>query len=391
MDEREFEIVNGKALKKGFTTGSCAAAAASAAVKMLLSGEIVSSAEITMPGEKKHSFEITDCVIAETYAECAVIKDAGDDPDITNGIKIFARASKSEITGRKNIKHCKDNGRIILTGGMGVGEVTLPGLQCEVGEPAINPVPRRMIRENAKRTADWEGYDDKIYIEIFVPAGEEKAKKTFNPRLGIQGGISILGTTGIVEPMSEKALVDTIKVTVNKRFAENKDIILISPGNYGKDFCRDELGLDIEKAVEISNFVGEALDYIKYKGFKRILFVGHTGKLVKTAAGVMNTHSSYADCRMETIAAHAASLGASKETVNAILSCVSTDKAFDTVKEEPYYGELKERLLEKALEHLRFRLKNEVEIEVIMFTTARDHLIKSDGAEGYIKALKEEV
>lgn len=147
-------------------------------------------------------------------------------------------------------------------------------------------------------------------VEISVPGGDEIAKKTYNPRLGIVGGISILGTSGVVDPMSEKALIDTIKVVVDRQHAKDPEHILIAPGNYGRDFCREELGLDIENAVPVSNYIGEALDYIRYKGFKKILFVGHTGKLIKTAAGIMNTHSSYADGRMEIIAVHSALWGA---------------------------------------------------------------------------------
>ncbi len=402
---KEVSIVRGKELKKGFTTGSCAAAAASAASKMLLTGDIVSTVDISLPSGEKTSFDVTDCVIKKEYCSCSVIKDAGDDPDVTDGLKIFARAykgswDKAEIDLLEDeIKFCLPQNdedvsslvRVHIAGGTGVGKVTEKGLQCKVGEPAINPVPRKMIIKNIERIAESEGYSGDISVIIYVPSGAETAKKTFNPKLGIIGGISILGTTGIVDPMSEKALIDTIKVSVDKRFAENKDIVLMSPGNYGKDFCREELNLDIERAVEISNFVGDALDYIKYKGFKKILFVGHTGKLVKLAAGVMNTHSAYADCRMETIACHSGCLGADAGTMRDIMKCITTDKAFDTIKDKPYYEDVKRAILDKAMHHLNFRLKGDVDIEILMFTTTKEHIIKSDGADEYIRLVREDI
>ena len=255
---------------------------------------------------------------------------------------------------------------------------------------SINPMPRQMIVDSIERVKKSHDFSGGLAVEISVPRGEEAAQKTFNPRLGIVGGISILGTTGIVEPMSEKALVDTIKISIDKRYAENPESILISPGNYGRKYCMEELELDIDKSVQISNYVGEALDYIKYKGFKEILLVGHMGKLVKLAAGVMNTHSAYADCRMETIGVHCACLGANPETVEAILGCITTDEAFDIIKDKPYDGAVKERLIAKVMDHLNFRLKNQVKIEVLMFSTGRDHIIKSSGAEEFINKFTEE-
>lgn len=364
----KFTVKNGKALRFGYTTGSCATAASAAAAEMLLSGKRVEQAEITLPSGEKASFDIEDVDIKEGEVTCAVTKDGGDDPDATHGAKIFAKVQRAQEG-------------IQLEGGKGVGTVTAKGLQCKAGEAAINPVPRKMIVENARRILQRYDADCGLAIEISVPDGEMIAKKTYNPRLGIVGGISILGTTGIVDPMSEKALVDTIKAVVDKQYAENPETILIAPGNYGRDFCREHLGLDIERAVTISNYIGEALDYIRYKGFKKILLVGHTGKLIKIAAGVMNTHSSYADCRMEVIGVHSAICGADGQTVAKIMNCITTDDAFDLIKDKSYYEAVKNRILEKVLYHLRFRLKGEAEIEIVMFTTDRTHIIKSSRAD----------
>ena len=368
----KFTVKNGKELRFGYTTGSCATASAAAATEMLISGNRVARAGITLPSGEKAFFEIEDVDIGEDEVTCAVTKDGGDDPDATHGAKIFASVKRSGT-------------EIVLKGGPGVGVVTAKGLQCEPGGPAINPVPRKMITENARRILQRHHADCGLEITISVPGGEEIAKKTYNPRLGIVGGISILGTTGIVDPMSEKALIDTIKTVVDQQYAEDPENILIAPGNYGRDFCHEYLGLDISRSVPVSNYIGEALDYIRYKGFKRILFVGHTGKLIKIAAGVMNTHSAYADCRMEVIGVHSAVCGADSETVERIMSCITTDNAFDLIKDKPYYGAVKARILEKVLDHLRFRLKGAAEIEVIMFTTDRTHVIKSPGADDMVK------
>lgn len=364
----KFTVKNGKRLRFGYTTGSCATAASAAALEMLLFGSKVARADITLPSGEKASFEIGDIAAEPEQVSCSVTKDGGDDPDATHGAKIFAKVRLTE-------------GDICVKGGEGVGLVTAKGLQCAVGEPAINPVPRKMMIENARRILQRYGADCGAEITISVPGGKDIAEKTYNPRLGIVGGISILGTTGIVDPMSEKALVDTIKAVIDKQYEEDPENILISPGNYGRDFCRDYLGLDIERAVPVSNYIGEALDYIKYKGFKKILFVGHTGKLIKIAAGVMNTHSAYADCRMEVIGVHSAICGADAKTVEQIMNCVTTDEAFDLIKDKSYYAEVKNRILEKVLYHLRFRLKGQAEIETIMFTTDRSHIIKSPGAD----------
>lgn len=419
-----YKLVNGKELRRGYTTGSTAAAAATAGTEMFLTGEIVPRAKIKLPDGSTAFFDVENVNITKEYVVCSVTKDGGDDPDATSGLKIFAKVEKyveraedsfvfvntdkiidignshgeNDDESIENLKIDPDSklpvpkkimgNKVIIARGEGVGISTKPGLAPRVGEPAINPTPRRMIILNTESVIDKYKFNDKLLITISIPKGQEVAKKTFNPRLGIIGGLSILGTTGIVEPMSEKALIDTIHVDINSCFAEDPDLILIAPGNYGRAFCIENLGMDIQYSAEISNYVGEALDYIKYKGFKRVLFVGHTGKLIKLAAGIMNTHSSYADGRMEIIAAHSGALGANPKIIEKILSATTTDEAFNLIKEEKYYEELKQRILNKALQHLRFRLKDEVEIEIVMFTTKGNEIIKSEGADRFISDYK---
>ena len=358
-------VKNGKELRSGYTTGSCATAVATASTIMLITQNEISGVNITLPSGSIVNFLIDDVVITDRYASCSVTKFSGDDPDITDGAKIFGEVTFNNLDG------------IELISGIGVGIVTTKGLQCAVGEPAINPVPRKMIISNTKSVLDKYNIKKGITIKISVPDGERLAKKTFNPRLGIVGGISILGTTGIVEPMSEKALIDTIKVCVNKEYVNDPNSILISPGNYGRNYCQNELNIDINKSVKFSNFLGEALDYIKYKGFKEITIVGHFGKLVKVAGGIMNTHSSVADARFEIISTHCILHGADKSLLEKIVDCSTTDEAFDLIEQYDFYEDVKKSILAKALFHINYRLKDEIKIQLAMFGNDGKHSIRN--------------
>ena len=229
--------------------------------------------------------ELHDIQISENQVTCAVKKDAGDDPDTTNGILVYATVWKTDTAG------------IVIDGGAGVGRVTRPGLSQKVGEAAINPVPRAMILREAEEAAVSHDYEGGLKVVISVPEGVEIGKKTFNPRLGITGGISILGTSGIVEPMSEKALVESIHVEMKQHFTQGEKYLLVTPGNYGADYLREHMTLPFERNIKCSNYVGETIDMAVDMGVKGILFVAHIGKFVKVAAGIMNTHSHSADAR----------------------------------------------------------------------------------------------
>ena len=292
----EFVVKEGKRLRLGYTTGSCAAAAAKAAAWMLLTGREKTAVTLHTPKGMDLSLSVQDIRREVGAVSCAIVKDGGDDPDITAGALIYARVSR--IPERD----------VEIDGGFGVGRVTKPGLDQKPGQAAINSVPRKMIRENLLEVAAALDYTGGFRVEISVPLGEELAKKTFNPRLGIVGGISILGTTGIVEPMSEQALLDTIRVELRQKRTQS-DFVLLTPGNYGSDFIRDSLGIDPRNAVQVSNFIGDALDMCKELDFRGAVLIGHIGKLVKIAGGMMNTHSKYGDCRLEILAAHAAAAG----------------------------------------------------------------------------------
>lgn len=372
----EYIVKNGKKLRLGYTTGTCAAAAAKAAALMALTGRRIEAVRVRLPVGEELTLPLEDVTLSRDSACCAVKKDGGDDPDATHGMLIYARADKT-------------GSGISLSGGKGIGTVTKEGLPCRVGEPAINPVPKKMILANLRELMEQENYKSGLHIEIFAPAGEEIAKRTFNARLGILGGISILGTTGLVEPMSESAIVETIRLEIATK-SKNK-ILLLTPGNYGMDFAENALGLNIDKGVKCSNYMGEALDFLAYSGITRVLLVGHVGKLVKLAAGVMNTHSKVADCRNEVFAAHAALCGAEKNTVRLIMEAPTTDEIHRILVasgiEQPVYGSI----LNKILFHLRYRLGEKTHIEVIVFSKENGLLMESPGAGAYIETIKEQV
>lgn len=372
-------VKNGVELRCGYTTGSCATAAATAAVKMLLEAKRVNEEKITLPSGGVAFFSIENITMQEQEVICSVKKDAGDDPDVTNGIEIFAKAF-----------FCGEAKSVTITGGKGVGVVTGKGLQCGVGEAAINPVPRKMIDQNVREILCKHSCDKGIRIEISALNGEEIAKKTFNSRLGIVGGISILGTTGIVEPMSEAALIDTIKVLIDKEKANSKaeDIALITPGNYGRNYCINQLGFDLDKGIKFSNFIGETLDYLGYRGFKRVLLVGHVGKLVKLAGGIMQTHSSVADCRMEIISAHAALNGADKATVMRLMESKVTDEAIEILEEKQICEVVFSSILEKIKFHIDYRTKGKMQVEVIVFSTNDKVIVESQNAELFSQLLQ---
>ena len=350
-----FIVKDGKELKYGYTTGSCAAAASKAAAMMLLTKDTVDEVIIDTPKGIRLTLQVEDIVRQTGGVSCSVKKDAGDDPDATDGMKISARVEKIK------------NG-ILIDGGSGVGRVTRAGFSCAVGETAINPVPRKMIEEALLQTAQKYCYEGGFSVVISAENGEEIAKKTFNPRLGIIGGISILGTSGIVEPMSEKALIDTIHVEIDSKLAENSEYLLISPGNYGRDFALERFGFDIDKGIKCSNFIGETIDYAVYKNVKSMLLIGHAGKLSKIAGGIMNTHSRTADCRCEIYAAHAALAGASVECVKQIMGAVTTQEIDGILRREGLENVVYESIMKKIEYHLNYRAASKCRIEIIMFT-----------------------
>lgn len=360
-------------LRTGYTTGSCAAAAAKAATHMLVSGEVVGEVSLVTPAGIRLYLEVEDIVKENNYVSCAIRKDSGDDPDVTNGILVYARVTFAQDDVVKS--------KVILEAGEGIGRVTQKGLEQSIGDPAINLVPRRMIREAVEEELQKAGIDRGVRVMIWVPDGAEIARKTFNPKLGIEGGISILGTTGIVEPMSEKALTDTIFVEMKVRRENGMDYCYVVPGNYGSDFLHDTLGYQENAAVKCSNYVGEVIDDAVRLQMKGILLVGHIGKFIKLAAGIMNTHSRQADGRMEILAAHAAMAGGSRELISQLMECITTTAALELLEKEGILKEVMSTVMIKIEEHLKHRAGDGLEIGAVMFSKEMGILGKTSDAD----------
>lgn len=340
----DYVVVNGKRLRKGYTTGSCAAAAAKAAVLMLYSGNPIPEVSIDTPAGVRLTLPVTDIRISADRVSCSVLKDGGDDPDVTTGLHVCAEASRKNSPG------------VEIRAGEGIGIVTLPGLKVEVGQPAINPAPLKMIlNETQAVLKKGEG----VAVTFSVPGGAEIARKTFNPKLGIVGGISIIGTSGIVNPMSEEALKESLALELGILAAKGERVALFAFGNYGERFAVS-MGLGKDKLIKVSNFVGFMLEKAVESGFKEVLVIGHLGKLIKVAAGIFQTHSRVADARMEIMTAYAALEGASADILTQIYASSTTEAAAGIIKENGLggvYDRVVANVSRRCVEYGHHRLK----------------------------------
>lgn len=378
--EDYYVVRNQKKLRFGYTTGSCAAGAARGAAELLLGEDEIGEAELMTPKGILLHLELLDMKRDENAASCAVRKDAGDDPDTTNGILVYAKVEKFQI--RSDMED-----RIIIDGGTGVGRVTKPGLSQKIGEAAINPVPRAMILQAVEEIADRYHYEGGLKVTISVPEGEKIAKKTFNPRLGIVGGISILGTSGIVEPMSEKALIDSIRVEMSQHAAMGEQYMLVTPGNYGADYLREHMALPFEKNIKCSNYVGETIDMAVDMGVKGILFISHIGKFVKVAAGIMNTHSHSADARMEVLCANAIRAGGDLACVRSILKCNTTDEALRVLDENHILRETLKEITDRIQFYLDHRSYQQILLGAVIFSNEYGYLGQTEHAAELINKI----
>ncbi len=374
--EGQYVIKNNKKLRLGYTTGSCAAGASQAAARMLLTGREINQVELMTPKGILLHLEILDITREEGCVTCAVRKDGGDDPDMTNGMLIYACAEK-----------CPGSG-VHIDGGVGVGRITRAGLEQPVGAAAINRVPRTMISQQVQHVIEEEEYEGGIQITISAPEGEKIAAKTFNPRLGIQGGISILGTSGIVEPMSEAALIRSIEVEMDMRIAQGEEYLLVTPGNYGAAYLKESMpDLPFEKSMKCSNYVGETLDMALAKGVKGILFVSHIGKFVKVAAGIMNTHSHQADARMEVLASNAIRVGADLETARRVLAGETTDEALEILQGTPYFQDTMDETARRVQYYLNHHCYDQMLTGAVLFSNTYGYLSKTPTADSLIEVL----
>lgn len=348
---------NKAGLRRGWTTGTCAQAAAAAAAQALLAGSLPRegadwTVTVHLPDGQPFTLSVQSGKIEKRDSQgrplavtCKVKKDSGDDPDVTDGVTVCATVSFFS------------EDRIEIDGGQGIGRVTKPGLSQPVGSAAINPVPRQMIQKELVRLKEAAGWEGGFQVLVEIPGGEKLAQRTFNPRIGIVGGLSVLGTSGIVEPMSEKALIDTIEVEIKVKLAEGRRCLIAAPGNYGLDFLRDRWGILAQDTVKCSNYIGETIDLAAEHGAEGMLFVGHIGKLVKIAGGIMNTHSRWGDCRMELLASAALRAGLSGDRAASLLGCNTTEDALQILTEKER-RKVMDCLLEKIHTYLNIRAQS---------------------------------
>ncbi|RGY02975.1 cobalamin biosynthesis protein CbiD [Blautia sp. OF03-15BH] len=376
--EDYYVIKNNKKLRYGYTTGSCAAAAAKAAARMLLTGETVENIDLMTPKGILLHLEILDIHKGEEEVSCAVRKDGGDDPDATHGLLVYAAVRKKKESG------------VTIDGGRGVGRVTKRGLEQPVGAAAINRTPRAMITEAVEDIADAFGYTEGFNVVISIPGGEEVAKKTFNPRLGILGGISVLGTSGIVVPMSEDALIASIHAEMRLRKENGGDYLLITPGNYGAAFVSSYPDVDVENSVKCSNYVGETLDYAVNLGIRGILFVADIGKFIKVSGGIMNTHSRCADSRAELMTAAAIRAGADLETAKQLLETITTVEAIGILKEKGLLEKTMAEILPRIHYYLQHRIGEAFPTEAILFSNEYGFLGETAGAQEMLKHFRKD-
>ena len=364
--EDYFILKDGKKLRYGYTTGSCAAAAAKGAARMLLHGEPVEETALMTPKGILLHLLLEEIRMEPDKVSCGVRKDGGDDPDATNGILVCAEVS------------FREDGQIRIDGGPGVGRVTRKGLAIPPGEAAINPVPREMIHRELEQTAREAGYTGGFDVKIWIPQGEKLAEKTFNPRLGITGGISVLGTSGIVIPMSEDALIASIRLEMEMLKVAGARYLVITPGNYGETFAREQMDLDLTYAMKCSNYLGETLDMAAQIGIEGILFIAHIGKFIKVSGGIMNTHSKNGDCRAELMAAQALRAGADMDTVKALLDTITTEEGVQILKQAGLLKAAMEETAGRVQFYLDHRTGKRIQTGAVLFSTVEGRLADTD-------------
>lgn len=380
----EYVYIDGKKYRRGYTTGSCASAASKAATHMLLTKKKIDKVNIDTPKGIPLSLVVHNIEAYENKVKCSIEKDGGDDIDATHRMHIYAEATLIDRVNDEDI---------IVEGGVGVGVVTKKGLSVDVGRPAINPVPMRMINIEVRKIIgenfrDNIGKNKSLRITISAPEGVEIAKKTFNPRLGIVGGISILGTTGIVEPMSDEGWKKSLSIELEMKKSQGLDKIILVPGNHGEEFIKDKLNLDMKYVVRTSNFIGYMLKEAQRIGFKKILMAGHIGKYIKISAGIFNTHSKVADARSEILISNLAMMGAPLEFLKKIESCVTAEGAVEIINNSDYtdfYDLISNKCKYKIDQYL---LDEDIDVEVMMFTMDKTLLGKSDKADDLVEVFR---
>ncbi|MEM3172157.1 MAG: cobalt-precorrin-5B (C(1))-methyltransferase [Candidatus Nitrosotenuis sp.] len=342
-------------LRTGFTTGSCATAAAKAGVLAIINQKKIDVAEILLPKGNRLTLNISKCEFDMKSARCSVIKDGGDDPDVTHGAEII---SEVYITDKKN--------QIEIDGGEGVGRATKPGLGLEIGTAAINPTPKKMIIENLIETGKKILQTNGIKVIITVPNGKELAQKTDNPRLGILGGISILGTTGIVIPYSTASFAAAIRQSLDVTLAMNGDTVVLTTGGRSEEFSKKIIELPDHCFVQMGDFAGYTIQQCAKKGIKKAYVAGFVGKLAKIATGVKQTHVKGSKVDMEFLSMLARKCGASEQTIQKIRAANTARHVQEIIMEDKVEGFFS-AICSEVYRHMRAHSDNSVELEVILF------------------------
>ncbi|MGL5347292.1 MAG: cobalt-precorrin-5B (C(1))-methyltransferase CbiD [Peptostreptococcaceae bacterium] len=379
----EYVYIDGKKYRRGYTTGSCATGAAKAATYMLLTNKKIETINIDTPKGIPLTLKVENINLCDKYVECSIEKDGGDDIDATHTMHIHTRAELIE----------KENEDIIVCGGEGIGVVTKKGLSVKIGKAAINPTPMKMIKSEIRKvigkdTTSTLGKDKSLKITVFAPKGQEVAKKTFNPRLGIIGGISIIGTTGIVEPMSDEGWKKSLSIELQMKKEQGLDKIIFVPGNHGEQFIREKLNLDMKHVIRTSNFVGYMLKEAQRMGYKKILMAGHIGKFIKLSAGIFNTHSKVADARREILVSNLAMMKVPYEFLEKIDKCLTAEEAVELIDNSEYidfYNLISNKCKFKVEEYLG---DEEIEVEIMMFSMDKTLLGKSDNADTLVEVFR---
>ncbi|MDO5717597.1 MAG: cobalt-precorrin-5B (C(1))-methyltransferase CbiD [Tissierellia bacterium] len=351
MKLEEYSIVGGKKLRCGYTTGSCAQAATKAAATILLKGEPINKVKIDTPAGIVLNLDVEDIEIGDDFVSCAIRKDAGDDPDITDDMLIYSKVSK------------RGDDEVSVDGGFGIGRIARKGLFGEVGEAAINPVPKKLILEELKRLGGG------FHAEIYAPEGEKIGRSTFNAGIGIVGGISIIGTKGIVYPMSDEALIKSIYMEIDLLAQEGTDDrLLLTPGNHAINLAKSK-GIK-NRSIKVSNFIGDSISYAYEIGFKKFFILGHVGKLAKLALGIFNTHNRVADTRMESFVYYMAKAGV-YDIIDEVDSCLTAERAALYLIENGYENIISDMERGAELRVKKYLKDEDIDIYTRMYTMER--------------------
>lgn len=342
-------------LRTGFTTGTCATAGTKAAVLAILDQKKVDSVKVSLPKKNSIIIKIERCEFEKKKARCLVIKNGGDDPDVTHGAEIWTEVI---LTNKPK--------QIEIDGGIGVGRVTKPGLGLEIGSAAINPTPKKMIEENileiGKKILEKNG----ISVIITVPKGKELAQKTDNPRLGIINGISILGTTGIVIPYSTASFAAAIRQSLDVTIAMGNDTVVLTTGGRSEDFARNMIILPDHCFVQMGDFAGYTIQQCVKKKIKKIHVGGFIGKLTKIGMGVKQTHVKGSKVDTEFLSKLAQKCNAEKRVADEIIKANTARHAYEIAVKEKVLGFF-DSICNEVYKQLREHSQNRLEIDVIMF------------------------